>query len=1059
MSRLQVRHSNCLTFNQAKHVLRHLLPLAIALASSMVAYPVSAQGSSALSCQSLFTADFNGRWDLHKFRSFKSGIKPTELEFDAVQKISKIPEFEFIREQAEKKGLRVWLFGGTASSYLHYVKWNLQREKGIINLQADRFDFDYTNIFRSTQDLDIVIDADAAKAQEFEQLIANKFPHFLGAKAKWEVRTLRTRMGTPGQANFKEALLGDLDFSQQNTDSNSLGMVEVTRSEKIMGKHEPAIRDLKTWDQSHSQFMQDTLNNEISYFRSDKHFSTSRAKMGENPEILSVIRLLVKAFQYDLGFSQQDFAEMKKVVDAFDASKINNASANRRIADTAKKLVMHATNIEYAMNRLDELGLRKKLISMGNKDVQDSSAWWLNKEPLRSKAFGPGTGKTAKELNIDLVAHETSSFLAYESITRAHSGEPNVLISRNGFVGEGAGCGDGFYTQMGKYGARGTGLTIRFRVDPNAREGTDFSKHDNYIVFKNKKALKVIQESLNFSLSDLIKLSDANSDFGIDHSDLALVEKLKRKLNAVSISEELEKLMNSPRPEDRQQLMSTLSAFSNPRLRKMIGEEVIRKLILNIFSKYSQLKNSKNDVDIKKYLDWIAPSIELLDEMNLLKKAELAKYLDRILSSHQIWSLRMLAAEEKLVLDMDLAQTDLKKYFNESAIKLIAQEVRSWNHSKDSRQRAFRQKINEKWVSAIEEGDISTLAFLVDTKIFDLNDRNASGFSLLTTANYFGHRNLVQWLSLNPNYDLNLKNAEGLTDLEQLRLLGESKLADRIQSLRPDAVGRNFDVQERNLDQTEHYPKGTPILNFVKIQVGTFEMGETQKVKVNITQPFEVMSTLTTQKMWKDLLRLSSNAFGDSIKLNSDPSATRGDFNPVDSVSYTDMKQWIRAANELSKLDDPQIQGAMREIFPGHRKDDLYRLPTEAEWEYVARMRGLATGKYSPSNRLKNLEDYIWYEGNSRQKSHVVGLKKPILINGQPIYDLQGNVWQLVEYASVSPSGDVDPHTLGHLRDGGVMRGGSYREGMASAKVGRGDPLLPDVRHQSIGFRLARFRH
>ena len=50
--------------------------------------------------------------------------------------------------------------------------------------------------------------------------------------------------------------------------------------------------------------------------------------------------------------------------------------------------------------------------------------------------MGLGNGKTAAELGIEVVAHETNHFLAYESITRAHSGEPNVLTSREGAPGE-----------------------------------------------------------------------------------------------------------------------------------------------------------------------------------------------------------------------------------------------------------------------------------------------------------------------------------------------------------------------------------------------------------------------------------------------------------------------------------------------------------------------------------------------------------------------------------------------------------------------------------------------
>jgi hypothetical protein len=405
----------------------------------------------------------------------ENNISTKDLVAHTIKGIDLVPEFQFIKELAERMKVRVWLFGGTAASFLHYVKWDLARSQGLMNLQKDRFDYDYTNIFRSTQDLDIVIDATPEVAVNFQKIIVDKYPHFLGTKAKWEIRTLRYRMGKEGEIGFKEALLNDQDFMNQDTDSNSLGMVELTFNKNQNQIQEPIIRDLKTWDHpQNSVFLNDTIHNRISYFRSKDHFSTSRAKAGENPEILSVIRLLVKAFQYELEFSPDDFAQMKMIVNEFNGSKITNNNALRRIHDTTKKLVIHAVNIEYAVNKLDELGLRQKLIAMGDSNEINSDAWWLNREPLRSFPVGRGSGITAADLNLTIVAHETNNFLAFESITRAHSGQPNVFISRKNRIGELATFGDGFYTKIGKEGARGTGLTIRFHINPEAGVGSDF---------------------------------------------------------------------------------------------------------------------------------------------------------------------------------------------------------------------------------------------------------------------------------------------------------------------------------------------------------------------------------------------------------------------------------------------------------------------------------------------------------------------------------------------------------------------------------------------------------
>ena len=66
----------------------------------------------------------------------------------------------------------------------------------------------------------------------------------------------------------------------------------------------------------------------------------------------------------------------------------------------------------------------------------------------------------------------------------------------------------------------------------------------------------------------------------------------------------------------------------------------------------------------------------------------------------------------------------------------------------------------------------------------------------------------------------------------------------------------------------------------------------------------------------------------------------------------------------------------------------LYRLPTEAEWEYACRAG--TTGAYSFD--VKDIDDYAVYYGNSSDKYAKVGSKKP---NPWGLYDMHGNVWEM----------------------------------------------------------------
>lgn len=121
---------------------------------------------------------------------------------------------------------------------------------------------------------------------------------------------------------------------------------------------------------------------------------------------------------------------------------------------------------------------------------------------------------------------------------------------------------------------------------------------------------------------------------------------------------------------------------------------------------------------------------------------------------------------------------------------------------------------------------------------------------------------------------------------------------------------------------------------------------------------------------------LSELYLKNQYQINSDPSRNKGENNPVEQISHDDITEnWLPAINELSKINNSELQKSLTQLFPGHYLGKTYRLLTEAEYEYLAKQSGLATGKFTHGPNENTLNDYAVY---SSGQASSVGSKKPI---------------------------------------------------------------------------------
>lgn len=160
---------------------------------------------------------------------------------------------------------------------------------------------------------------------------------------------------------------------------------------------------------------------------------------------------------------------------------------------------------------------------------------------------------------------------------------------------------------------------------------------------------------------------------------------------------------------------------------------------------------------------------------------------------------------------------------------------------------------------------------------------------------------------------------------------------------------------------------------------------------------------------------------------------------PGDSISLDDAQYFVSLLNAMTE------------------GDGVYRIPTEAEWEYACRA-GTTTNFHFGDEPYGegDINEYGWTNFSSENQTNFVGQLMP---NDWGLYDMHGNVWEwtqdryAADYYANSPAVDPFGPVVGSYH---VARGGSwYNQEFLAASVSRFS-FIQGAKYNFVGFRLIR---
>ncbi len=187
---------------------------------------------------------------------------------------------------------------------------------------------------------------------------------------------------------------------------------------------------------------------------------------------------------------------------------------------------------------------------------------------------------------------------------------------------------------------------------------------------------------------------------------------------------------------------------------------------------------------------------------------------------------------------------------------------------------------------------------------------------------------------------------------------------------------------------------------------------------------------------------------------------------PINGADWFTAAKFCRWLSEREGVaEDQMCYPPMKDIkegmkpYPDYLRRTGYRLPSEAEWEYLCRAG--AETSYSFGADAELLPRYAWFVQNSANRTWPVGQKRP---NDLGLFDTHGNAWTWCQDSARDyPPGTADKpaedkEDLQDLNDSAsrIVRGGGFSNLPALVRCSCRSVIRPSNRVITVGLRVAR---